>query len=423
MLIVGIENPQGEIPLSGLRVSVGLRQDQPRDADSAGELPRLEGVDRRRGHRLAASGPGRPAVRDQSGVRLLRRRARHQREDQPQRLRNHPPRHDLHQRRAHRGQPALVGGAHRGQARDRLAGTPLRSGERARRAPEFPLHRRRHGKTRPIRSSPMRRAACRSRAIVFGGRRRSLAPLVYQARNWPHGVLVGAGSGLGDDGGGHRRGRRRAPRSDGDEALRRLQLRRLLGALDRRRREAQVAAARYSTSTGSARTRPASSCGRASATTCACCAGSSSAARARREAHETADRPAAARRRSRHRRASTCRAAALEELLAVVTGRVARRTRGDRRLLRRSSATGCRRRCNERARARRCGRGSAAARAESAKRPATPRRCSGSPARNCCPAPCRVRSGPRRESASSRGARRPPRRPCRGRRCRWCSDR
>jgi phosphoenolpyruvate carboxykinase (GTP) len=30
-------------------------------------------------------------------------------------------------------------------------------------------------------------------AIVFGGRRRSLAPLVYQARDWVHGVLVGAG--------------------------------------------------------------------------------------------------------------------------------------------------------------------------------------------------------------------------------------
>jgi len=29
-------------------------------------------------------------------------------------------------------------------------------------------------------------------AIVFGGRRRALAPLVYEARNWRHGVLVGA---------------------------------------------------------------------------------------------------------------------------------------------------------------------------------------------------------------------------------------
>ncbi len=30
-------------------------------------------------------------------------------------------------------------------------------------------------------------------AIVFGGRRRELAPLVYQAKNWRHGVLMGAG--------------------------------------------------------------------------------------------------------------------------------------------------------------------------------------------------------------------------------------
>ena len=30
-------------------------------------------------------------------------------------------------------------------------------------------------------------------AIVFGGRRREVAPLVYEARDWKHGVLVGAG--------------------------------------------------------------------------------------------------------------------------------------------------------------------------------------------------------------------------------------
>ncbi len=30
-------------------------------------------------------------------------------------------------------------------------------------------------------------------AIIFGGRRRELAPLVYEARDWQHGVLVGAG--------------------------------------------------------------------------------------------------------------------------------------------------------------------------------------------------------------------------------------
>ena len=32
-------------------------------------------------------------------------------------------------------------------------------------------------------------------AIVFGGRRKELAPLVYEARDWQHGVLVGAGVG------------------------------------------------------------------------------------------------------------------------------------------------------------------------------------------------------------------------------------
>ena len=30
-------------------------------------------------------------------------------------------------------------------------------------------------------------------ALVFGGRRKELAPLVYEARDWRHGVLVGAG--------------------------------------------------------------------------------------------------------------------------------------------------------------------------------------------------------------------------------------
>src|SRR3546814_3039778 len=32
-------------------------------------------------------------------------------------------------------------------------------------------------------------------AIVFGGRRASLVPLVFEARDWAHGVLVGASMG------------------------------------------------------------------------------------------------------------------------------------------------------------------------------------------------------------------------------------
>jgi phosphoenolpyruvate carboxykinase (GTP) len=55
-------------------------------------------------------------------------------------------------------------------------------------------------------------------AIVFGGRRPSLLPLVMEARDWSHGVLMGAG-------------RCAAPRLDGDEAVLRLPLRRLLRAL------------------------------------------------------------------------------------------------------------------------------------------------------------------------------------------------
>ena len=46
---------------------------------------------------------GRPAVGDQPGGRLLRRRARHQRADQPQRDGDDPPQHDLHQRGADAG--------------------------------------------------------------------------------------------------------------------------------------------------------------------------------------------------------------------------------------------------------------------------------------------------------------------------------
>ena len=50
----------------------------------------------------------------------------HQSGDQPQRLRHDPPRHAVHQRRAHRGQPALVGrpeGRHAGASTGRAART------------------------------------------------------------------------------------------------------------------------------------------------------------------------------------------------------------------------------------------------------------------------------------------------------------
>ncbi len=57
-------------------VPVGVRQDQPRDA--AADHPRLARRDPRRRHRLDAVRQGRPALRGQPRVRLLRRRAGHQ---------------------------------------------------------------------------------------------------------------------------------------------------------------------------------------------------------------------------------------------------------------------------------------------------------------------------------------------------------
>ena len=61
-------------------VPVRLRQDQPGHA--AARHPWLEGGDHRRRHRMDALWRGRPAVRDQPGGRILRRRAGHRREDQ-----------------------------------------------------------------------------------------------------------------------------------------------------------------------------------------------------------------------------------------------------------------------------------------------------------------------------------------------------
>ena len=105
----------GEGVLRRRRVPERLRQDQPRHAAAHGA--RLARRDRRRRHRLDALRRGRPPLRRQPRVRLLRRRARHQLEDQPQRH-AHDGRGqlDLHQHRAHRRRRRLVG-RHGGRAR------------------------------------------------------------------------------------------------------------------------------------------------------------------------------------------------------------------------------------------------------------------------------------------------------------------
>ena len=84
MLILGVQNPKGEIRYVCGRVPVRLRQDQPRHAHSR----RRRSVRRARrcwcvGDDIAwlRTGAGRTAVGRQPGERLLRRRPRHQRKD------------------------------------------------------------------------------------------------------------------------------------------------------------------------------------------------------------------------------------------------------------------------------------------------------------------------------------------------------
>ena len=86
MLILKLTSPEGETKYVTGGLPVGVRQDQPRDADP--DARGLEGRDRRRRHRLDEVRRGRPPLRGQPRGRLLRRRAGHGREDEPQRDRD-----------------------------------------------------------------------------------------------------------------------------------------------------------------------------------------------------------------------------------------------------------------------------------------------------------------------------------------------
>ena len=124
-------------------------------------------------------------------VGLLRRGPGHQSGDQPQRLRHDPPRHAVHECRPHGRQPALVGRPEEGTPVIDWQGRPYDKahGPAAHPNSRFTVSARNNPGNSPHTEDPK---GVPITAIIFGGRRRTLAPLVYQARDWAHGVLVGA---------------------------------------------------------------------------------------------------------------------------------------------------------------------------------------------------------------------------------------
>ena len=141
-------------------------------------------------------GPDGMLAGDQSGGRFLRRRAGHEHGDEPERRAHARRQLHLHQHRAHRRRRRLVGGSHR-RARRRTAPTGgARTGRprrrHARSAPELALHRPGEPGPGDRHASGRTPTACPISAILFGGRRASVVPLVHEAFDWAHGVFLGS---------------------------------------------------------------------------------------------------------------------------------------------------------------------------------------------------------------------------------------
>ena len=193
MLILKLTSPQGVVKF--IAAAFPSACGKTNLAMLAPDDPGLEGRDPRRRHRLDARRRGRPAVGGQPRVRLLRRRARHQPEDQPQRDGHHREGQlGLHQRRPDRGRRHLVGGPGEHPGPGHLAGRASPGRPSSEELSSHPNSRY----CTPIKQCDILAAEYDDPrgvpidAILFGGRRRTTVPLVFEARDWTHGTFLGA---------------------------------------------------------------------------------------------------------------------------------------------------------------------------------------------------------------------------------------
>ena len=195
MLILKLTSPDGEVRYVAAAPS-RRRAARPTSRCWSRPLPGWKVETDRRRHLLDEARPGRHAPRDQPRGRLLRRRPGHEHGDEPERDARRCARTRIFTNAAltDDGDVWWEGMTDEPPAHliDWKGNDWTPESNDAGGAPELPLHRRRRSSARRSPPSGRTRPACRSRRSCFGGRRATVVPLVYEALNWEHGVFLGA---------------------------------------------------------------------------------------------------------------------------------------------------------------------------------------------------------------------------------------